>query len=245
MLARHFTVVVVVCLALSGTGMAAETVVKEKEFESVRSQIKTVQTRIKSAEDDIEQMLAELQRYEIAASNATIALTRINRSITDKQNRLATLNNEFKQLDKNLQGEKEKLSEQIRVMYKTGRNDYIKLLLNQEDPAIVGRTLAYHDYYNRARTKRITNIRIALEQMTALQDKINGETQELISLRSNQESKLGELASSRQDREKLLVRSRHFVDDQDRQLQALQKTERELASLLAKTEKPGRYYGKI
>ena len=234
MLGHYFTVAVVVCLALSGTGMAAETVVKEKEFESVRSQIKTVQTRIKSAEDDIEQMLAELQKYEIAASSATKALTKINRSITDKQNRLATLNNEFRQLDKNLQGEKEKLSEQIRVMYKTGRNDYIKLLLNQENPAIVGRTLAYHDYYNRARTKRINDIRIALEQMTALQDKINGETQELISLRSNQESKLGEWASSRQDREKLLVRSRRFVDDQDRQLQALQKTERELASLLAK-----------
>ena len=227
---------VAVCLVLSGTSTAGESAATEKEFEAVRSQIRTVQTRIKSAEDEIEQMLAELREYEIAASNATKALTKIDHSITDKQDRLAVLNGEFNQLGKNLQKEKKRLSEQVRVMYKTGRNDYIKLLLNQEDPAIVGRTLAYHDYYNRARTKRIGDIKLALEQLKTLQDKINGETEELISLRSNQESKLVELDSYRQDREKLLVRSRRFVNDQDRQLQALQKTERELAALLANLE---------
>lgn len=221
------------CLVFSTSGQAGETAATQQEIETVKSQIKTVKTHIRSAENEIDQMLAELRKYEIAAADATRALTEINHSITDKQNRLTELNDEFSQLDKNLQREKKLLSEQVRVMYRTGRNDYIKLLLNQEDPAIVGRTLAYHDYYNRARTKRIGDIRLALEQLKTIQNKIHGETEELISLRSSQESKLAELNSYRQDRQKLLVRSRRFVNDQDRQLQALQKTERELAALLA------------
>ena len=72
-------------------------------------------------------------------------------------------------------------------MYRTGRNDYIKLLLNQEDPALFGRTLAYHDYYNRARIKRIEVISIAQEQLKALQEKIRNETGQLVSLRSDKD----------------------------------------------------------
>ena len=182
-------------------------------------------------------MLAELQKYEIAAAEITMSVRQVNSSISTRQVRLKALNKELKQLDENLWQEKSLLSEQVRAMYRTGRNDYIKLLLNQEDPALFGRVLAYHDYYNRARTKRIDAIMLAQERQQALQEKINGDTEELISLRSGKKAKLAELNAYRKDREKLLAGSRRFIDDQDRQLQVLVKTERELAILLSNLER--------
>ena len=129
-------------------------------------------------------------------------------------------------------GEKELLSEQVRAMHRTGRNDYLKLLLNQEDPARFGRTLAYHDYYTRARTDRIATIGHSQERIRALRETVRVETEGLVSLRSGKEAKLAELTGHRKARQQLLARSRRFIDDQDRQLQVLLNTERELETLI-------------
>ena len=230
------------CLLLAPICPAAETETTEKEIESVKSQIKTVQTRIRSAENELEQMLAELQQYEIAATDVTMALRQLNSAIGAKQDGLATLNEELNQLGENLRQEKKLLSEQVRAMYRTGRNDYIKLLLNQENPTLFGRVLAYHDYYNRARAERIGTIRLTQDQLEVLQDYINSDKEELISLRSGKEAKLAELNAHRRDREKLLVRSRRYIDDQDRQLQVLLKTERDLAELLTRLKRSEEVY---
>ncbi len=230
------------CLLLAPICWAAETETTEKEIESVKSQIKTVQTRIRSAENELEQMLAELQQYEIAAADVTMALRQLNSAISAKQDGLATLNEELDQLGENLRQEKKLLSEQVRAMYRTGRNDYIKLLLNQENPTLFGRVLTYHDYYNRARTERIGAIKLTQDQLEVLQENINSDKEELISLRSGKEAKLAELNAYRRGREKLLVRSRRFIDDQDRQLQVLLKTERDLAELLTRLKRSEEVY---
>ena len=230
------------CLLLAPICRAAETETTEREIESVKSQIKTVQTRISSAENELEQMLAELRKYEIAAADVTTTVRQLNSAISAKQDRLATLNEELDQLGENLRQEKKLLSEQVRALYRTGRNDYIKLLLTQENPTLFGRVLAYHDYYNRARAERIGAIRLTQEQLEVLQENINSDKEELISLRSGKEAKLAELNAHRQDRERLLVRSRRFINDQDRQLQVLLKTERELAELLTRLKRSEENY---
>ena len=233
---------IALCLVFPVSGQGDEATATEQEMEAVQSQIKTVQTRIKSAENEVELMLAELQKYETAAAGVATAVRGINSDIDAGQDRLTALNEEFDQLGANLHSEKDLLSEQVRAMYRTGRNDYIKLLLNQENPALFGRTLAYHDYFNRARTKRIEAIRSAQEQLESLQEEIHAETEQLLALRSGKQAKLAELTAYREDREQLLVRSRRYIDDQGRQLQALLKTEQELDALLARLGRTGETY---
>lgn len=225
---------IVLCLASPVSSQGGETTATEQEMEAVKSQIKTVQTRIKSAENEVELMLAELGKYETAAAEVATSISNINSDIDAGQDRLAALQEEFHQHGTNLRLEKDLLSEQVRAMYRTGRNDYIKLLLNQENPALFGRTLAYHDYFSRARTTRIEAISLAQEQLRLLQEKIHSETGQLISLRSDKEAKLAELTAYREDRQRVLARSRRYIDDQDRQLQVLLKTERELDALLTR-----------
>ena len=85
------------------------------------------------------------------------------------------------------------LAEQIRVAYKTGRNDFFKLLLNQEKPEIVGRIMAYHDYYNRARSARISEITVTLNNLMQLETTINRESVHLESLKAEQLTELNTL----------------------------------------------------
>jgi len=205
---------------------------RKKALESVRSQIKAVQTNIESTENDIEQMLAEIQEYEMAAVSVADTLSEINGRMTDKKNRLSILNDEFNELDRKLKGERKRLSDQIRATYQTGRGDYIKLLLNQEDPAMIGRILAYHDYYNRARTARINRISDSLKRLQDLQNKIRTETGRLGTLQSNQISRLAEFNSYKSSRQKLLSQLQTSASERGNQLKTLQKTERELLALI-------------
>lgn len=211
---------------------ADEKATAEQEIKSVKSRIETVQTRIRSAQNEVEEMLIELRRYETSAAEVNAALGLIDSDIDAGQERLALLNGELDQLGENLRREKELLSEQVRAMHRTGRNDYLKLLLNQEDPARFGRTLAYHDYYTRARTDRIATIGHSQERIRALRETARVETEGLVTLRAGKEAKLAELTGHRKARQQLLARSKRFIDDQDRQLQVLLNTERELETLI-------------
>ena len=220
------------CLLVPALCAADEKSAAEREIKSVKSRIETARTRIRSAQDEVEIMLVELRGYETSAAEASAALGRINSDIDAGQERLSRLNGELDQLGADLRREKELLAEQVRAMHRTGGNDYLKLLLNQEDPARFGRTLAYHDYYNRARTDRIAAVGRAQERAAALRETIEAETEGLVSLRAGKQATLAQLTEHRKDRQQLLARSRRFIDNQDRQLQLLLNTERELALLI-------------
>ena len=222
------------CLLCVAPCRAQDAAGAAREIEAVKSQIEDFQTRIRSAQNEVEQMLVELRGYETAAAAVSAALRRIDADLDDRQARLASMNRELEQLDASLRGERELLAEQVRAMHRSGGQGYLKLLLNQQDPALFGRTLAYHDYYSRIRTDRIATISRAQQRVMALRKTIATGTGELVALRTAQEARLAELARYRKDREQLLARSRGFINDQDQQLQALLNTERELEALLGR-----------
>jgi len=54
-----------------------------------------------------------------------------------------------------LEGERAALAAQVRAAYMIGRQEQLKLLLNQSNPASLGRTLAYYGYFARERSGKI------------------------------------------------------------------------------------------
>ena len=60
-----------------------------------------------------------------------------------------------------------------------GRHEQLKLLLNQQDPAALGRMLAYYGYFGRARAERITAITEHLAHLELLSESIAAETARL------------------------------------------------------------------
>lgn len=219
-------------LALSGIAAADELANREKERQALRSEIETVQTRLSATSQDITEIMAELQRHEAAALRANKTLEEIDAEVAAKGENLTRLQGRLAALEEKLQAEAALLAEQARALHRSGRGDYIKLLLNQEDPARVGRILAYHDYYSQARARRINAVTAAMERLTALRNAIGGETEKLQALRAEQEAKLREFNTHRHQRGETLVRLQSVADQQGRKLKTLLKTEQELAALI-------------
>jgi septal ring factor EnvC (AmiA/AmiB activator) len=211
-----------------------ETKDKESELESIRFLISNVQSNIKDAESKSESLQLELKQNEIAAAKALINLSDIENQIKEKETRLQNLEKTKNRHQNNLARERKYLVHQIRTAYKIGRNDYLKLLLNQEDPVLVGRVLAYYDYQNRARVDRINTVTQQLDALNHVEITINNETEALRGLKSSQVNKLDEIKTFRSSRKEIIARLQNYIEQQDTQLTLLQKDERELENLLQK-----------
>ncbi len=205
----------------------------ESELENLRSKIKDVETRIQGAKTEAGKLRKELRENEITTAETLTRLHDTELQITRKKTELQEL--QFEQLEhqQTLTGEKQELVNQIRAAYQIGRNDYIKLILNQEDPARVGRALAYYDYHNRARAERINQVKTTLQDLDMITSAIESETSQLETLRQEQEAKLSDFHRYRASRRDIIARLQTYIEEQDVELHTLQENERELGKLLS------------
>ncbi len=207
---------------------------KSAQLDTVRNQIEDVKTRMEKARLETNALQTELKKNETSAGSIALNIREIEKQLQKRSNRLNVLNDKKSLHDKALTEQKQALSRQIRSAYMVGKNDYMKLLLNQEDPARVGRALAYYDYHNQARARQINLVNTEIEAIIQLENNIKRENDALLKLRENQLAKNREIAQSRRERENILAKLLKELEKQGLELQALQQQEQETKNLLEK-----------
>ena len=207
---------------------------KEVELKSLRSRIRDVQSNIRTARTSTDSYLKELQEKEEAAARVADELRETEARIKSRQAKLKQLQKQKAELEASLAEQRKRLAAQLRIAYKAGQHDFLKLLLNQEDPALVGRMVAYHDYYNRARASRIRSVRESLQQLHSVQVAMQEETDRLETLRASHVSSLAEYRKYRESRQAVITDLQAYIEKQGQQLQHLQHNELELSSLLSR-----------
>jgi septal ring factor EnvC (AmiA/AmiB activator) len=124
------------------------------------------------------------------------------------------------------------LAQQIRAAYTIGQQEYVKILLNQQDPAAVSRTLTYYDYFNRARLTRIKSIDTSLAELQKLEEKIQAKTAKLERNQQEQSSEKTQLENTRSQRANVLARLHQQILAKGERLSLMQEDERRLQRLL-------------
>ena len=194
----------------------------QQEMHDTRTQYGRLQKQLQVSEEDIGEVAARLEA--------------IHGELKDKQNSLVDLKKRKLTQEEQLAAYRQMLVKQIRSSYMVGRQDYLKLWLNQEDPARVGRMLTYYDYFNRARVQQIEKISETLETITDLTQQIITETNELNQLVLNQENKKQTLASNYDERKTILDQLEKILAYQDKKLKGLYEDKQRLEKLLNNLE---------
>lgn len=160
---------------------------------------------------------AALERHEQRIGEISENLEKLDQLLAIRQRSLEELRLSRDLQQQKLHAQQDELGRQIRSAYLVGRQDYLKILLNQEDPGSLGRVLTYYDYFNRAYSQRITAIRQSLERLRVLEQDIERETQEIRALQiqfTSQKQVLEQQVAGR--REVLRELSRQWEDQQIR-----------------------------
>jgi len=118
-----------------------------------------------------------------------------------------------------------------------GREEQLKLLLNQQDPAAFGRMLTYYGYFGRARAERIGSIRDKLEHLALLREKIAAEGQRLKELESRQEQEFAALKGAQQKRTQAVTAIESQIKTRGGEIKRLESQARSLEKLVADLRK--------
>ena len=197
---------------------------KSVQLDRVRAQIETVEVMMEKARSETDRLQFALKENELAAGQIAISLGDTEAKLQGSSERLIVLNEEKMNHSTLLAKQKRTLGDQIHATYIMGHNDYIKLLLNQEEPSKVGRALAYHDYYNRVRAQYIENINIKISKIVELENVIEREHEALRDFKQQQIKEKKAILISRNERENILTKLRQEFAQQALKLQSAKAT---------------------
>ena len=231
--ARPMLVAALLAAGFAGSAVIRGQVAGEAELDAVRAEIRALEQRIERQTDERDANAASLRRTELRIAAANRELVRLRAAALEQQERQEALDARQRDAEGRLAGEREGLARHVRVSYMTGRQELFRLLLSQESPAGLGRMMAYHDFFNRARSGRIAAVRDELASLAQLRAESADVERELAALRAAEESELDALDTSRAERSAVLARIEASLDASGDEMARLRAEERRRVDLMA------------
>lgn len=189
-----------------------------KELERNRTSLSEEQNALKTAE------------LEIQASSLNLRELESTRQSHERE--LSTLDADRQEYLDNLEQRKEILARQILTAYRLGRESRLKLVLNQDSPALLSRTLAYYDYFSRSQAEQISELRDVLQLLDGMQEKINLELSAIEEVQKDQQAVLDEMTMQRSKRQQIIDQLYSQIETDEERLNELQRNRKDLETLL-------------
>ena len=232
-LSTRFLLLILCNLILFSTARAG----RQEELENLRERITAMQR--------------ELEKTSESKSEAADALRESERAISDSNRKLAGLAVQQQTADRNLnelQKQEQRLAgsmaeQQVllgRLLYQQylgGKQEYLKLLLNNQNPNQVARDLRYYQYIAHNRANWLTALHEGLTALNALSLATRQQQAELASLRTEQAAQKKILTKEQRARQQVLGSISQQLRQQRREIKRLQRNENRLAQLVDKLAK--------
>jgi septal ring factor EnvC (AmiA/AmiB activator) len=207
--------------------------IKEQELEAVRERISALKESMDESAAARDELTRELQAAEIEISKQRIRLEELERERDFSARRKAELDAQLAEREAALDAESAELANQVRAAYMSGNQERIKLLLNQNDPATIGRLMAYYGYLNEYRAGNIASVNAAIRQLAELRGQVAAEQARLQQIAETRYAELAELGAAQDRRKALLVSLKRKIADEGREVERLAAQERDLSRLIA------------
>ena len=190
----------------------------KKEIDGMRGQRDDLQTSLEKTEKEIGGISAELHQLQIQAQQTELKIESLNVERATERETLTRL--------------RATLVQDMRSGYATGRQQRIKLLLNQQDPAGVSRMLTYHGYLSRARAGRMHEVRESVARINELEAALLEQQAEIAGNRQQQAERSERLSTQQAERKALLTGLKSDLQSRSGELSNLQKDEQRVQALL-------------
>ena len=174
--------------------------------------------------------LAELDK--LYGNTATLLKNLETQTTRQKQN-LAKIQTEIQALNFELKKQNAELSGQVRAMYAMGNKERLKLLLNQQDPILTSRMMAYYDYLNAKRVNQLNSTTEVLQRLENLKKANETQTEQLEQNLAQKRLEQNSADALRKQRAQLLRKATPDFLSNEQQINRLKDSENALKNLLS------------
>lgn len=191
---------------------------KKSDINKSRAVSTALQKKARDAEAKLNAASKELHTTEQEVSKLTTTLLKSN----TKKSKLKVQNT----------AQKDALAQQMQALYTSGKQSHLRLLLKQDDPSDISRTVKYYEYMNAHRLERIRFIKTRLNKIKDVEEQINLDSEKLKSLQATQQSKQKALKLALSEKNRAHKKQRKVVRSKEQELAALRKEESKLKSVI-------------
>ena len=187
----------------------------QKEKSGVQKDLKGTETEMGKLEKQVEALQNELKKSEAELQRLDTEKKKLQSARIEQQRLIAV---------------------QARAAYQNGRQEYLKLLLNQQNPEKFARTLTYYDYLSQARLEQLKSFNETLRQLANVEKNIAMQQAQLLVQKSSLDSQRDELDKVRKERQQVLAKLNDDVKARDQKLAAREQDQTDLSKVLKTIE---------
>lgn len=215
-----------------GPALAQPADLDARRLEAVRERIEQLTRELHRNTVRRDTLEAQLRQTERGIGEMLFSLRRLDRELEREAQGVRRLQRENTTRRKELARNKAALAKAARAAFLLGRQEHVRLLLNQDDAARLGRMLGYYRYLNRARVMRMEQVRQDIAALQELEEQARAKLARVRDLRSEASRKRTALEQARAERAVLLARAQQTVRSQTEEIAGLRQDEQELLGLL-------------
>jgi septal ring factor EnvC (AmiA/AmiB activator) len=236
------------CVAIASIGLycasawaaapePADSTQAKAKLAAVRARIAALTNRLGDELKQRDASSARLRETELVITAKRQRLDALRAAQAAAERRRSELRGEQLRDQDALQAERAALAAQVRAAYMIGRQEQLRLLLNQSNPARLGRTLTYYGYFAEERSSKIDTIQGQVLRLQQLVMEIDQQSAQLKTLEDDASREMAGLEHARADRADALAALSKQVASGNQELAGLKREEQAVESLVADLER--------
>jgi len=233
MLLRHF----ILAFLLSNSLVAFAKTDSTQQLQNVKTEIKSLNQDVNKKTASKERLFKQLKQQSRAISKLNNTLLKLKKTINTNTTELGTLENKVKKQNSIKSHQLDALGKQIRSAYFQGKPSFIKVLLNQHDPATLARGTQYFHYFHQARQQQLLAINELLSHLSQEQKQLFSVQKKQQQLYKKQHAEQQKLQHKAKQRKLTLKQLDADISSKKERLAQLHQQEKSLNNLISRLKK--------
>ncbi len=231
------TLLLLTCLMAgpcSGQGMASAQDTQREKLDHLRQRITALQQDLEKTSASKSEASDALRVSERAISGSNRTLAELAQQQRAANHTLKLLQQQAQQLEIDTRRQQALLGSLLVQQYQGGQQEYLKLLLNNHDPAQVAREIRYYEYIARNRAAWIKTLRDDLARLNIVTQQARQKNDETAALQAQEKAQRKTLERDKVARQKVLKQFAQQLKQQRHAIGRWQRDENRLSQLLDK-----------
>ncbi|CAM4050421.1 murein hydrolase activator EnvC family protein [Ectopseudomonas alcaliphila] len=208
----------------------------QRQLEAARQDVAELKKLLEKLQQEKSGVQQQLKKTETEMGDLESQVKELQRELKGSEQEIQRLDQEKKKLQSARTEQQRLIAIQARAAYQSGRQEYVKLLLNQQNPEKFSRTLTYYDYLSQARLEQLAAFNETLRQLANVEQEINSHQAQLQAQKAGLDERHAKLAEARKERQQALAKLNRDFATRDQRLKARQQEQAELGRVLKTIE---------
>lgn len=208
----------------------------QKQLDAARADVSELKQLLNKLQQEKSGVQKDLKKTESEMGQLEKQVKDLQQNLQNSEEEIQRLNREKKKLEDARIEQQRLIGIQARAAYQSGRQEYVKLLLNQQNPEKFSRTLTYYDYLSEARMEQLSTFNETLRQLANVEQDIAQQKDQLLQQKSALDDRREQLADVRKERQLALAKLNKEFSARGQKLKAREQEQANLARVLKTIE---------